>query len=113
VKLFLIVLLTLCILPSAPAADKKPRPGASPTATPDDRVAFHGVIVAFSKSAQTFTLRGKKGLLVYVITDATKIAKGTAEGSLEDLAPGVYVRGASRRTGDGAFIALTVKTEPK
>jgi len=99
--------------PFAFAAEKKPKAGASPSGTPDDRVAFHGTIIRFEKITGTFTLKGKKEPAVYVVTNATKMMKGTAEATLDDLAEGLYVRGAARRTLDGRFAALTVKIEPK
>jgi hypothetical protein len=94
------------------AADKK-KAGASPSASPDDRVAFHGTIITFAKVAGTFTLKGKKEPAVYVVSEKTKMMKGTAEATLDDLATGVYVRGSARRAADGQFVALTVKIEPK
>jgi len=96
------------------ASDKKAKAGGSPSGAPDDRVAFHGTIVTFEKSARMFTLKGKKEMNVYVISDSTKIMKGPAQGSLDDLAAGVYVRGAARpRAADGRFDALTLKIELK
>ena len=93
------------------AADKKASP--SPSATPQDRVAFHGTIVTFQRITGTFTLKGKKAPGVYVLSDATKMMKGTAQATLDDLAAGVYVRGAARPLADGRFEALTVKIELK
>lgn len=95
------------------AADKKSKASGSPTATPEDRVPFHGAIVTFQAFTGTFTLRGKKGPAAYVVSDATKMTKGTADATLDDLAAGVYVRGSARRAPDGRFNALTVKIEPK
>ncbi len=108
--LFLVLLLAS---PFGHAAEKKGKAGASPSGTPDDRVAFHGTIIAFSRLAGTFTVKGKKEADVYVVTDATKMMKGTAEATVDDLAAGVYVRGSARRAGDGRFNALTVKIEAK
>ena len=95
------------------AADKKAKASPSPSATPVDRVAFHGTIVSFQRTAGIFTLKGKKAPGVYVVTDSTKMMKGTAEATLDDLAAGVYVRGAARPLADGRFEALTIKIELK
>jgi hypothetical protein len=101
----------LCIGSPGFAAEKKAKAGASPSATPEDRVAFHGTIIAFEKTAGTFTLKGKKEPAVYVLSGSTTMMKGTAPATADDLGTGVYVRGAARRATDGKFDALTVKIE--
>jgi len=114
IRLFAVFVVLLLCSPFGFASDKKAKASGSPSAAPDDRVAFHGTIVTFEKAARMFTLQGKKEMNVYVISDSTKMTKGPAQGSLDDLAAGVYVRGAARRrTTDGRFDALTLKIELK
>lgn len=53
-----------CALGFSFGAEKKGKGAASPSAPPDDRVAFHGAVVSVDKVAQGFTLQNKKARFI-------------------------------------------------
>jgi hypothetical protein len=73
---------------------------------------FHGKIFAVDQAAKTFTIPGKAAR-VFAVTDETKLTKGDAEATFEELQVGAEVRGLARKNPDGSLTAVSVKIGPK
>jgi hypothetical protein len=90
-----------------------PQPAASPAAKPAARpLPFRGKISAVDQSAKTFTIAGKKGSLVFKVTETTTITKGGNPATVTDIVQDEQARGAYLKQADGTLEAKTVKLGP-
>ena len=85
-------------------AKKAEKPAAEKTSS----LPYQGHIVAVDKTAKTFSL-GKKEVRVFSVTDSTKVTKGDAVATLNDLAVGDKVTGAYNKIAGGKLEAVSVK----
>jgi len=89
---------------AASSAKKVEKPVAEKTSS----LPYQGHIVAVDKTAKTFSI-GKKEVRVFSVNDATKVTKGEAAATLNDLAVGDKVTGAYNKAADGKLEAVSVK----
>lgn len=99
--------------PVKPAA-KTPEAATAEAKVESQRpIPYLGKISATDKEKKTFTLQGKEKSRVFRVTPETKLAKGEAQATFDDLKAGEEVRGSARKTAEGQFDAVSVKIGPK
>ena len=85
------------------AADATEKPAAADTAAKKDKpIEYTGTVSAVDKDKKSFTVTQKKGDLVLVVTDKTKILdKATkAPKTFDDITAGTYLTGSYVKDGD-------------
>jgi hypothetical protein len=84
----------------------------SPTKQASRPIPFHGMISAVDQTNKTFTISGKEATRVFKVTDKTKIMKGAAAGTMNDIANNEEVSGSYWKHSDTDLEAKTVKIGP-
>lgn len=72
-------------------------------------VPYHGIISAVDKSANTFTIEGRRESRVLKIIDGTPITKDGETATIDDIAKDDEVSGSYLKDADGTLLARTVK----
>ena len=87
---------------AADTPDKPATPAAADTPKADKPIAYHGTVAAVDKEKKTITLTEKKGEIVLVVTDKTKISNKSTKkaGTFDDIVVGAYLGGSYVKDGD-------------
>lgn len=82
---------------------------AAPKASRRTSYPFRGVVASFEAETRTLKLEGKKSQRVIQLPEAVRLERDGEPAELEELKPGVTVRGTLRRNADGQEEAVLVR----
>jgi hypothetical protein len=98
------------------AAEKPAEAASSPAAAVEKKrpMPYSGKVHSVDKEAKTFTLQSQKNSSrVFTVTAGTRMLKGEAAATWDDIKPGEEVRGQAHKIETGKYEAVSVFVGPK